>query len=188
MPVKKDNAAPIYQLKVTLKHVRPPVWRRIQVRSDITLYKLHQILQIAMGWTESHLHQFIAGRIFYGDPDPDFGMDVVNEKRTRLHQIVRGEKDKFIYEYDFGDGWEHEILVEKIIEPEPGIRYPRCIKGKRNCPPEDVGGPWGYAHFVDAIQDSHHPEHEEYLDWIGASFDPEVFDLQAVNQVLKQIK
>ena len=101
MPAK--NPVSIYQLKVTLKHSKPPIWRRIQVRSDTTLYKFHHILQIAMGWTNSHLHQFIADGVYYGEPDPDFDFAVVNEKRTRLNQIMSDLKDKCIYEYDFGD-------------------------------------------------------------------------------------
>lgn len=178
----------IYQLKVTLRHVKPPVWRRLLVRGDVTLYKLHQTIQIAMGWTDSHMHQFVADGVCYGQPDPDFDFDVVSERRTRLHDVVSGVQDKFSYEYDFGDGWEHEILVEDILQPEPRTRYPRCLKGKRNCPPEDVGGPWGYADFLEALRNADHPEHEEYLAWIGGSFDPEAFDLEAVNDHLKEVR
>ena len=178
----------IYQLKVTLKYSKPPIWRRIQVRSDITLYKLHQILQIAMGWTNSHLHQFIVGGVYYGEPHPDFDFEVINEKRTRLHQIVRGVKAKFAYEYDFGDSWDHDIVVEKVLEPEAKTRYPRCLTGRRNCPPEDVGGIWGYSHFLDAIQHEVHPEHDDYREWIGGDFDPEAFDLEAVHQELQHIR
>jgi hypothetical protein len=184
MPAK--NPVSIYQLKVTLKDIRPPIWRRIQVKEDTTLYKLHQIIQLAMGWTNSHLHQFIADGVYYGEPHPDFGFEVVNEKRTRLNQIMSNLKDKFVYEYDFGDSWEHEIVLENILEPETKTRYPRCIKGKRNCPPEDVGGVWGYSNFLEAIHNKDHPEHEEYLEWIGDSFDPEEFCLEDVNQELKQ--
>lgn len=178
----------IYQLKVTLKHSKAPIWRRIQVRSDITLYKLHQILQIVMGWTNSHLHQFIVSGIYYGEPDLDFDCEVINEKRTRLNQIVRGVKVKFVYEYDFGDSWDHDIVVEKVLEPEAKTHYLRCITGRRSCPPEDVGGIWGYSHFLDAIQHEDHPEHDDYREWIGGDFDPEVFDLEAVNQELKHIR
>lgn len=186
MSTKTDS--PIYQLKVTLRHSKPPIWRRLQVRSDTTLYKLHHILQIAMGWTNSHLHQFIAYGVYYGEPDPYLEMDVVSERRTRLHQIVSDVKDKFLYEYDFGDGWEHEIVLEEILAPEPKVRYPRCLKGKRACPPEDVGGVWGYDEFLDAIQNEDHPEHATYCEWIGDTFDPEAFDVEEVNEVLKQIR
>jgi len=183
---KKVGDVPIYQLKVTLRESKPPIWRRLQIGSDVRLGELHDIFQIAMGWTDSHLHQFIVGGVFYGVSDPDWDMDVEDERKVRLDQIASAEKEKFFYEYDFGDGWEHEVLVEKILAPEPEADYPRCIKGKRNCPPEDIGGVWGYGDFLEAIQDEDHPEHEEYLEWIGGSFDPEAFDLEEVNEVLKK--
>ncbi len=141
-----------------------------------------------MGWTNSHLHQFIADGVYYGEPDPDFGFEVVNEKRTRLNQIMSDLKDKCIYEYDFGDGWDHEMVLEKVLAPEEKTRYPCCIKGKRHCPPEDVGGVWGYSNFLEALQQTEHPEHEEYLEWIGDSFDPEAFALEDVNQELQHIR
>ena len=114
---------PIYQIKVTLKHSKPPIWRRIQVRSDITLAQLHRILQAIMGWWDYHLHQFIVGETYFGKPDPDYEgfFDMYDEREVRLDQIVAGEKFKFVYEYDFGDSWEHELLVEKILPPEPGV-------------------------------------------------------------------
>jgi hypothetical protein len=99
-----------------------------------------------------------------------------------------GEKDRFTYTYDFGDGWEHEVLVEKILPPEPGAHYPRCLKGKGACPPEDVGGVYGYADFLEAIQDPNHPEHDEYLEWIGGEFDPDAFDLEGLNEELRGIR
>jgi Plasmid pRiA4b ORF-3-like protein len=189
MPTRNSTPPmPIYQLKVALKHSKPPIWRRIQVRAAITLYTLHQILQIAMGWTNSHLHQFIVGGVSYGEPDREFDVEVVNEKRTRLHQIVRGVRAKFVYEYDFGDSWEHDIVVEKVLAPEAPMHYPRCLTGRRSCPPEDVGGIWGYRHFLDAIQHAEHPAHDDYREWIGGDFDPEAFDLEAVNQALQQIR
>jgi hypothetical protein len=189
MPAKKSTTtAIIYQLKITLKDSNPPIWRRIQVQDDTTLYKLHQIIQVVMGWTNSHLHQFITGGVYYGEPDPEYGFDVVNEKRSRLQELVCHVKDKCIYEYDFGDGWDHEILLEKILEPEAKTRYPRCLTGKRQCPPEDIGGVWGYRTFLEAIGDPDHPEHDEYLEWVEDVFDPEVFDVEAVNRELKQIR
>ena len=178
----------IYQLKVTLKHSKPPIWRRIQVQGDTRLDQLHRILQTVMGWWDAHLHQFIVGGNTYGVPDPDYGgwgLEMLDERKTRLHQLVPGEKFKFIYEYDFGDSWEHELLVEKILSPEKGVTYPRCLKGKRACPPEDVGGVWGYDDFLEAIQDPNHPEHLDYLEWAGEDFDPEAFDLDTVNEALQ---
>ena len=144
-----------------------------------------------MGWTDSHLHQFSAGGIDYGEPDPDYaawGMPVKSERRARLNQIAPLEKARFVYQYDFGDSWDHEILVEKILPPEPEVRYPRCLTGKRACPPEDVGGIWGYEGFLDAIRDLQHPEHEEYLEWAGGEFDPEAFDLGVVNAELQRLR
>lgn len=179
---------PIYQIKVTLEDSKPPIWRRILVRSDIALGELHDILQAVMGWADYHLHQFIVGRTYYGVPHPDYGFDIRDEKRVKLNQIVTGEKFKFRYEYDFGDGWLHNLLVEKVLPPEPGQQYPVCVKGKRACPPEDVGGVWGYDDFLEAIRNPDHPEHEDYLVWVGGEFDPEEFALDEVNEVLRGLR
>lgn len=187
MAPKKVDDSPVFQLKVTLKESKPPIWRRIQVRGGTTLYKLHDIFQVVMGWTDSHLHQFIVRGEYYGTPDPDWGGDVKSERRVKLGGIVAGPKDRFVYEYDFGDGWEHAIVVEKVLAPEPGVRYPVCLAGKRACPPEDVGGVWGYAEFIEAIRDPKHPEHEGMLEWVGGSFDPAEFDLEDINEALKYV-
>lgn len=184
---KKASPGPIYQLKITLRESKPPIWRRVQVPGDVTLYKLHAIIQVAMGWSESHMHQFTVGEVNYGESDPEWGMDVKSERRAHLNQVAPAEKAKFIYEYDFGDSWDHEILVEKILSPEPGVHYPTCVTGKRACPPEDVGGVWGYGEFLTALADPNHPEHEEYLEWVGDAFDPEAFDCAEVNAMLQQV-
>lgn len=178
----------IYQMKVTLMDSKPPIWRRIQVPSDISLSKLHQILQAIMGWTDSHLHQFVAGDKIYGVPDPDYGFEVINERRVKLSQVAKGEKTKFRYEYDFGDNWQHQLLVEKVLPAESGVHYPRCLTGKRACPPEDCGGVYGYSTFLEAIQDPGHPEHQDMLEWVGGEFDPEQFDLEEINRALKRIE
>ena len=181
--------SPIYQLKVTLIDSKPPIWRRVLVRGDSTLAELHQVLQPVMGWWDCHLHQFIVGETYYGEPHPDYSdyLEMNDERQFTLGDIVFGEGSKFAYEYDFGDSWEHVLLVEKILSPEPGQHYPTCIKGRRACPPEDVGGIWGYAEFLQAIQNPDHPEHEEYLEWGGEAFDPEAFDLDAVNAALREL-
>jgi SOS-response transcriptional repressor LexA len=188
---RAKKAAPalsqIYQVKVTLQDSHPPIWRRILVPDNVTLEDLHFILQVAMGWTNSHLHQFIAGDAYFGVPDPDYGFEMRDERRVKLAQIVPGEGSKFRYEYDFGDGWLHTLLVEKILPPQPGQPVPACVKGKRACPPEDVGGIWGYYGFLEAIQNPDHPEHEDYLEWVGGEFDPEVFDLDEVNAALRRL-
>jgi hypothetical protein len=125
---------------------------------------------------------------YYGTPHPDFGFEVKNENNVSLRQVVARVKDKLIYEYDFGDSWDHELLVEKILPPEAGKRYPVCLTGKRACPPEDCGGIWGYAGFLDAIQDPQHPEHEAMVEWVGGEFDPAAFDLDEVNTALQRLK
>jgi Plasmid pRiA4b ORF-3-like protein len=184
MPVKPTA---IYQLKITLRGSKPPIWRQIQVHSHTTLPQLHQIIQLAMGWHNCHLHQFIALGNYYGEVHPEYGIDeILDEKNIRLDQCVSHLKDKFFYEYDFGDGWEHQIVLEKILEEEPKTHYPICIKGKRNCPPEDIGGVWSYGEFLEAIEDQNHPSHDELLEWVGGSFDPEKFDLTTINKKLQQ--
>ncbi len=185
---KRTGTSTIHQLKITLKGSRPPIWRRVQVASDISLVKLHTTVQIAMGWTDSHLHQFIVGETYYGEPDPGWDAEVEDGKTARLSQIAPNPKDKLTYEYDFGDSWEHEILVEKVLPPIAGNRYPVCLAGKRACPPEDCGGVWGYAEFLQAIRDPKHVDHEDMLDWIDGHFDSEAFDLQAVNRELRKIR
>jgi hypothetical protein len=177
----------IYQIKVTLKDSRPSIWRRIQVPGDISLSRLHAVLQIVMGWTNSHLHQFKAGERYYGEPDPEFAdmIEVIDERQVRLNQIAPDVKASFVYEYDFGDNWEHELVVEKILPPEKGAQYPRCTDGKCACPPEDVGGVWGYQDFLEAMRDPNHPEHEDMVEWAGGEFDPEAFDLRGVNGALQ---
>ena len=185
----KEAANLIYQLKVTLKESKPPIWRRIQIPGSITLIKLHRVLQVVMGWEDYHLHQYIVDGVFYGARDPEFealGTETLNERGVKLYQIAPGVGSRFIYEYDFGDGWQHQMVVEKLLPPEAGERYPVCIAGKRACPPEDVGGIWSYGDFLEAIRDPVHPEHEELLQWVGGSFDPEAFDLDDINDALKR--
>ncbi len=180
--------AQIYQLKISLKFIRPAVWRRVQVASDITLAKLHRIIQVAMGWYDSHLHQFIVGETYYGVPSREGLSEVKDEKKVRLDQVLSRPGRKMVYEYDFGDGWEHSLVLERVLEPEPGVRYPRCIGGARACPPEDCGGTGGYESFLAAIRDPDHEEHDEYLEWIGGEFDPEEFDLEEFDTALRHIR
>jgi hypothetical protein len=185
---KTASEAPIYQIKVTLEHSKPLIWRRLLVPGDVTLEHLHYIIQVAMGWTNSHLHQFIVDGLYFGEPHPDYGLEMHDHRRIRLNAVTTETGYKFTYEYDFGDSWEHTLLVEKILEPESGQQYPVCIKGKRACPPEDVGGVWGYEEFLEAIGDPDHPEHEMYLEWIGGEFDPEAFDLEETNAILQKLR
>lgn len=180
------DSADIYQLKVTLEGSKPPIWRRLQVDKNSKLSELHEVLQRSMGWENYHLHQFEAGRTLYGVPHPDYGFDMKDEAEVKLSQIVAHEKDKFSYEYDFGDGWLHKIVLEKILPRCSDTHYPVCTKGKGACPPEDCGGIWGYYELLDAVQDPDHPDHEDMLEWLG-EFDPTVFDREDVNEALQTL-
>jgi hypothetical protein len=187
----KRGAKTVHQLKVTLEGIRPPIWRRIQVRGDITLHKLHEILQVVMGWEGYHLHQFVVGEEAYSEISKEsdiFADEFKNEKRAKLNKIAPVENFKFIYEYDFGDSWYHDILVEKIFQPEEDLKHPICLKGKRATPPEDCGGVPGYYELMEAIKDPEHPEHEHMLEWLGGEFDPEEFDMDDINRQLSKIK
>ncbi len=141
-----------------------------------------------MGWSDSHLHQFKIHGLYYGVPDRELGLETVNEKRATLNEVVQREKEHFLYEYDFGDSWEHDIAVEKIIPREDGVQYPRVLAGKRAGPPEDVGGVWGYDSFLETLRDPNHPEHADMLEWVGGEFDPEALDLDRINQMLKRVR
>ena len=188
---KPQAAGTVYELKVTLLGAEPPIWRRIQV-TDCTLDKLHEHIQTSMGWTNSHLHQFRIGEQYYGDPElmhESFDeLDFRDSTATLLGDIVPLQSKRFriLYEYDFGDSWEHEVLFEGRFDAEAGRKYPVCLGGERACPPEDCGGVWGYADFLEAIRNKKHPEHQEMLEWIGGRFDPEKFDPVAATKSMKQ--
>ena len=169
-----------YELKVTLQDIRPPVWRRFRVRDDLTLGQLHDLLQPIMGWTNSHLHQFEIDGTYFGPPNPEIPPHQ-DERRARLRDVLHKPGDGLIYEYDFGDGWEHLIALEAIAPHEAGTRYPIVLAGRRACPPEDCGGSPGYEHLLEVLRSPGHPEHDELLEWVGGSFDPEGFDVGALN-------
>lgn len=183
---KRAASAPgsIHQLKLTLKGLRPPIWRRLQVPSDVTLARLHEIVQAAMGWEDYHLHEFRIGGTTYGDPRILDDFDIRSERTARLDRVAPEPGTKIAYRYDFGDSWEYEILVEKVLPAEAGVHYPRCLTGKRSGPPEDCGGVWGYADLIEIMADPKHPEHAERLEWLGSPLDPERFDLDEVNRRL----
>jgi len=179
----------IYQLKITLCDSKPPIWRRVLITSDRVFADLHVVIQLAMGWENSHLHDFSIGhgsRIGDVEFDDGFGDEMLDETETRLDRIFTREKQKVTYTYDFGDSWEHIILLEKILPFDAKTPIPQCVKGKRACPPEDCGGIWGYEEFLAAISDPSHPDHEGMRDWIGDEFDPEAFDLDETNRLLRQ--
>jgi hypothetical protein len=185
------GGGPLYQLKITLKWSQPSIWRRVVVRPDMTLDRLHQVIQTVMGWTNSHMHQFIVGRTFYGKPDPEFadmGSETLNEKRYKVADLAPAAKKKFVYEYDFGDGWQHEVVVEKVLSPDPAFKHPTCLAGANACPPDDCGGIPGYYRLLESLADPKHPEHADLKEWIGGEWDAARFDLDAANAMLKRLK
>jgi len=174
-----------HQLKVTLEGIEPPIWRRIVVPSEFTLYDLHCAIQLAMGWENSHLHDFTIKRQRYAVPDAeDFG-NPLDETEAYLRDVAP-QRTKILYQYDFGDSWTHVIVVEKILE-DAEIAPPMCIDGARACPPEDSGGPWGYAEKLEALANPDDEESEELRDWMGNDFDPERFEKDAINRELLKV-
>ena len=179
----------VYQFKVTLKGIRPPIWRRIQVPGNYSFWDLHVAIQDAMGWFDLHLHVFeminpkTGFKEEIGIPDDDFGAfdhKVIPGWKRRISRYFSPENPKAIYSYDFGDDWEHEIKLEKILTPETDITFPRCIKGKGACPPEDCGGVWGYYEMLETLSDPEHEDYENTVEWLGEFFDPEYFDISEI--------
>jgi hypothetical protein len=189
MPTKKSAVPPnIYQLEVTLLGTSPPIWRRLLVSADVTLAQLHDVLQAAMGWEDGHMHEFSIGQRRFGRPAPEdrfMGIpSVENERTVRLSGILGRVGSKAIYTYDFGDSWEHSIVLEKRLPVDPNTTYPICTDGQLACPPEDCGGVPGFYDLVEALADPNHERHEELLDWIGDDFDPESFSVDEVDKML----
>ncbi|MBL8793721.1 MAG: plasmid pRiA4b ORF-3 family protein [Planctomycetia bacterium] len=189
---KAPSGGEIFQVKVTLVDIRPRIWRRLQTR-DCSLAKLHDLIQTGMGWSDGHLHVFEIEGKEYGHPEqwPKDGMfddDKLDERKVKLSTLVGNGVKKFRYEYDLGDSWQHAILLEKTLAAESGATYPRCVAGERACPPEDCGGPWGYYNLLEAMQNPTTPRHEELLEWLGGEFEPEAFDLDAINQALARLR
>jgi hypothetical protein len=170
------------QLKVTLRGVSPPIWRRVLVLAELTLFDLHRVIQIAMGWEDYHLHDFTIDRKRYAVPDREDFDNPIDERETRLHDVLRA-RQKFTYQYDFGDGWQHGVLVEKAVD-DATIRDVSCVDGARACPPEDSGGPWAYEEKLKALAAPNDPRTRELRDWIGQDFDPTLFNCDAVNEEL----
>ena len=181
----------IYQFKVTLLDIKPAIWRRVQV-PDCTLADLHEYIQAAFGWWNYHLHQFDIDGERYGPAAPDdmdFGLEMIDEADVTLGKLIpkSGRKSRWVYEYDFGDGWRHEVLFEGFPPSNPKAKYPQCVEGARACPPEDCGGPWGYADYLAAIADPENEQHEEMLEWRGP-FDPEAFDAKQATREMRKAK
>lgn len=182
------SADTIARLKITLDDVKPAVLRRVEVPFNIRLDRLHQTIQAAMGWTNSHLYELRAGDVGWSTPIPDVrgASDFLDASKARLDKVLEdaGVK-KLRHVYDFGDGWEHTIKIERLLDPEPAALYPRLIEASGRCPPEDVGGPWGYAAFLEAMNDPNHLRHREFAGWINENdFDPSAVD---VEQLTRQV-
>lgn len=175
MSKKSQN---IYQFKITLEDIKPVIWRRLQIPDDCTFWDLHVAIQDTMGWLDCHLHQFDMGeQDFIGIPDDD---ECKPGWKKQISAYFFELKQECLYEYDFGDSWRHKITLEKILPFEPDTKYPRCIGGKRACPPEDCGGVWGYEQLLEILKDPTHEEYEERMEWVGDDFDPENFNPDSV--------
>ncbi len=180
--------APIYLLEVSLLDIQPRIWRKLLVESSITLKKLHDILQDAMGWTDSHLHQFEVGDATYSIPYDDMfdEMDFVDERRVKLNGVLPAARSSMNYLYDFGDSWRHKIKVSKVFEPPVPFELPQCVAGEGACPPEDCGGVPGFFEFVRVMADKTDSEHESMVEWYGAEYDSKHFDIEHVNRLLQR--
>ncbi|MDP3000126.1 MAG: plasmid pRiA4b ORF-3 family protein [Bryobacterales bacterium] len=177
-----------YQLKITIQGIRPPIWRRVRLPGSMSLEALHRVIQIVFGWTDSHLHEFRVGETSYGQADEPSELEMLDERRVSVADALGKKTKRFVYTYDFGDDWRHEVVVEKVEPAGPGEDRAVCLGGKRHGPPDDCGGPWGYVEFLEAIRDPRHEQHEEMVDWIGGEFNSEAFDLAAVNKRLAAVK
>jgi hypothetical protein len=176
------TAQAIARLKITLADVTPKVLRRIEVPLALKLDRLHLVIQAAMGWSNYHLYEIRAGGAGWGEPDPDGVFDgPLDAKKARLIDVLEDTGAKTLqYLYDFGDGWEHTVKIERFVDPVPGVLYPFLLQAEGRCPPEDSGGPWGYADFLEAFADPRHERHEEMIAWIGEDFDPTALDTHAL--------
>lgn len=185
-PVKKqiDKSIPAgYLLKVQLCDISPAIWRSFTVSADITLGDLHTLLQVIMGWTNSHLHGFRDEENCYGPFDEELE-DQVDENNVLLSDVFRKKESSLVYYYDFGDGWEHQITCEEVLLKTPETEV---IDGKRACPPDDCGGVPGYYRILEAFADSNDDEHDDLMDWLSDDYDPKFFDAEQINRALKKI-
>lgn len=193
-PLVGKRGTPIYELEVSLTGSDPLIWRRIKVPGNSHLGWLHAVLQVAVGWTNSHLHQFIAGENRYSDPasakeqyegDPP----ILDERKAKLMSLLPTEGDGMFYEYDFGDSWEHLVSVVRILPPDADLESKAlCLDGARACPPDDCGGIGGYEELLKALKNRKHPEHKAMKEWLGRPFNPELFDIAKTNHWLSRLK
>ncbi|MEI8204193.1 MAG: plasmid pRiA4b ORF-3 family protein [Bacteroidota bacterium] len=177
----------IIQLKITLKDSKPPIWRRVLVEKNTTFERLHYIIQLVMNWSNCHLHDFEVNGYHISIKDEESDEDTVDASSVTLENIVTSEKDKFLYVYDFGDSWEHQIVVEKFLPTDSKLKYPVCTGGKLSSPPEDCGGIPGYYYMLEVLNNKKHPERKEMLEWVGGKFDPDFFDIEDINEGLDSL-
>lgn len=177
----------LYEIRVQLRDIEPPIWRVLRVRPQTSLARLHKILQKAMGWTNSHLHLFEIDGIAYGEGDFDWEFEVRDYYGISLKKIFVAGRSSFLYEYDLGDSWRHDITLLGTVEDDAGEKI-ACVAGARACPPEDCGGVTGYYDLLVALSDEEHEDHESMLEWVGGQFDPNAFDVAAVDRALKRLR
>ena len=191
MPARTDLSKDVLQIQIALLNTEPKIWRRLLVPPQFTLSRLHRAIQIAMGWEDDHLHEFRVGKQMYGQPDEDhdpFGITRRKDERYVLvSELFLRVGSKALYTYDFGDSWEHQIVLEKRLKPDPDVIYPVCVAGEMACPPEDIGGIYGYYELVEAIRDPEHMRHGEMLEWVGEDWDPQRFSLEKINHALRKL-
>ena len=180
---------PIARVRVSLQEIEPEIWRRVDVPLALSLKSLHEVIQAAFGWLGLHLYEFRIGERRCGIPDPDWQPrrwdDRVRQASSlKLAAIVGRGIDRFEYVYDFGDDWKHDVTIETTAAGEPDVDYPRFVAGARRAPPEDIGGPFGFFDFLQAVSDPHHPQHRSVIEWHGGPYDPDDIDLPGIQEDL----
>lgn len=175
----------IYQIQIALTRSEPFIWRRLLIPSNLLLPDLHLIIQVSMGWENDHLYQFIKGKIFYS---PEDDTEDVEYEDIKISDLLKKEKEKIVYEYDFGDSWVHDVILEKILPDDKKLKSSICLEGKMACPPEDCGGTWGYSNMLEILKHEDHEDYENIMEWLGGEFDPEYFDIESLNKILKRFK
>jgi hypothetical protein len=176
----------IIRVSITLLDVDPAIWRRIEAPANLSLEGLHDVIQVVIGWADCHLHHFQIGSLRYGAPMPD-DVDTQDGRKVKLATLIDDGERAFEYVYDYGDEWRCVVVLEAAAAMIPGLAYPRLIEGARRGPPEDVGGPWGYGEFLEAIADPKHKRHAELLEWCGGDFDPQQLNITEINRSLASL-